>query len=117
MNNKGFTLVELIITLSLIILMGLVITANMSGMFSKEEDKSVEKFKKQLEDAACVLVEDSSYHSRCTSGCTISMNDLIINGLIDEDLKDPRNNIKVKDSTYKVTVEWNNHVKSCVFKE
>ncbi len=117
MKNKGFTLIELIITIALMAMIGVVIASNMSGMFSKEEDKSIDNFKKQLQDAACVLSESNSFKSRCQSGCTITMNDLITNGLIDENLKDPRNNKRVKETTYTVKVQYNNKVKTCTFTE
>lgn len=113
MDNKGFTLVELIVTLVLMTLVGLVIAANMTGMFSKEEDNSINSFKKKLEDAACVLVESNDYRGQDK----ISVSELIENGLVDKDMKDPRTGEKVnKDSSVSVSYNSDN-VKSCVFNE
>ncbi len=117
MNNKGFTLVELIVTIGIMALVGVVIAANMTGMFAKEEDNSVEAFKKQLEDAACILSERATYRNLCQSGCTINASELISNGLIDENIKDPRNNTKIKDGGYQVKITWQNKVKTCKFSE
>ena len=117
MNNKGYTLIELIVTLTLMILVGLVITANMTGMFSKEEDKSIENFKQELEGATCALIESIDYRKRCRSGCIISINELITSGYVDQDMKDPRTGVKVKDGNYSVSVVWNNNVKSCVLND
>lgn len=117
MNKNGFTLIELIVTIGIMALIGLVIGTNMLGMFSKEEDKEYETFKKRIEEAACMYVDmkkDSGYRQQCMSGdCTpITIKELINAGYIEEDLKDP-NTGKNVDGNKKVTVNYSDNEKKC----
>ena len=120
MENKGFTLIELIVTIAIMALIGVVISTNMLGLFSNEEDKKYEEFISQIEDAACIYVEtvwsDSTRtNCRATNNCTVTINQLIQKGYISDDLKDPSTGLLVtsNQNEYKVTVSWVNNVKTC----
>ena len=54
-NKKGFTLIELITTIGLMILVGLVIVTNMSGILSKQNDEEYENFKKKIQALSCIF--------------------------------------------------------------
>ena len=56
MNKKGFTLVELVITIALLGVLGMVIVSNMSGILNKEQDKQYDLFKATLSKAACSYI-------------------------------------------------------------
>lgn len=119
-NNKGFTLIELIATIGIMILIGLVIVNNMTGILSKQHDEEYNSFKKELEDGACIYVEtkwDSSKRSNCktSNNCTVSIDELIKAGFIDENLKNPNNEEEIKNNQdkYKVKVYWTDNVKIC----
>lgn len=119
MNKKGFTLIELIITIAIMALIGIVISTNMLGLFSKQEDKEYEEFVNKIEDAACVYVETeftSTERTNCRNhGCIITMDNLIYSGYISEDLKDPNTGDKIINDLdrYQVKVNWVNNVKTC----
>ena len=119
MKREGFTLVELIVTISIMALIGLMISTNMLGLLSDEEDKDYAAFVEKIEEAACVYVEtvfSDTQRSNCrTNSCTISIDQLISKGYIADDLKDPSNGEKVVDNKdkYKVKVSWINNVKTC----
>lgn len=119
MNNNGFTLAELIVTIAIMALIGIVISTNMLGLFSSEEDKEYVAFVSKIEESACMYVETvftESQRSDCrVNSCTISIEQLIQKGYISEDLKDPLTKNKVIDdkSKYEVKVFWKNNVKTC----
>ena len=52
MDNDGFTLVELIVVISLLALMGVMIGTNMVSVRSKQQQKNYDNYKKTIEDAA-----------------------------------------------------------------
>lgn len=124
MNQKGFSLIELIITIGIMVMIGLVIVSNMTGLFSKNEDKDYENFVKKIEDAACIYIEKNEQKenkSKCRTNsdlavCNIDMNTLIQSGLIEESLKDPNKGIFVKNSSYKVHIHWIDNEKKCELK-
>ena len=117
-NKKGFTLIELITTIGLMILVGLVIVTNMSGILSKQNDEEYENFKKKIQDSACIYVEtrwSTTKRNTCKTGnnCTITLNELITAGLIEDNLKDP-NTGNVIDKNKTVSVKWVNNEKTCI---
>ncbi len=118
-NNKGFTLIELIATIGIMILIGLVIVTNMSGILSKQHDDEYNSFKKELEDGACIYTETvftEEERNNCKKqGCVVSVDNLIKKGYIDENLKDPNTGelITSNKEKYKVNVHWVDHVKTC----
>ena len=119
-NKKGFTLVELIATITIMVLIGLVIANNMTGILSKQNDENYNSFKKELEDGACVYVEtkwDSSKRNTCkqANNCSVSVDELIFGGLIAEDLKDPNTGEEIRNNKdkYRINVRWVDNVKTC----
>ncbi len=123
MKKNGFTLVEIIVTLGIMALIGVVIAGNFSGLFSEQEDKDYEAFVKQIEDSACMYVETAftaNEKSNCRKNtCTITVDKLVGRGYLDEELVDPSTGDKVMEnqSKYKVTVSWPNNVKTCKMNE
>jgi len=120
--KKGFTLVELIITIGLITILGAVIVANMSSTFTNQQEKQFEEFKNTLEKAACTYIElsaASSIKSSCKSSgsCTISLSKLLTEGLIEEkDLLNPKTEEKVPSSKV-VSISYSGGKKTCTYNE
>ncbi len=126
-NNKGFTLIELIVTIGIMILIGMIIVNNMSGLLSEQNDTEYDNFKKNLEESACIYVEtkwDTTKRSSCKSNnnCSISVDELIQEGLIEDNLKDPKETdpndpkkglVTENQNKYKVNVRWVDNVKTC----
>ena len=119
-NNKGFTLIELIVTIGIMILIGMIIVNNMSGLLSEQNDTEYDNFKKNLEESACIYVEtkwDTTKRSSCKSNnnCSITVDELIQEGLIEENLKDPKTEelITNNKNKYNVNVRWVDNVKTC----
>lgn len=115
MNNKGLTMIELIVTIGLMVLIGIVISTNMLGILSDEEDKEYETFVKEIEDSACMYVETAENFDRSgcmKNGCSVSINDLIGKGYLDEELIDPSTGSEVSTDT-EVSINWIAGVKTC----
>ena len=89
--KKGFTLIELIITIALLGLIGTIIATNMTGILDSEQEKEYKKFQKTLTEAACVYVDSNAYlkinGTECSKkdGCLVGVGTILSQGLITED--------------------------------
>jgi prepilin-type N-terminal cleavage/methylation domain-containing protein len=114
MNNKGFTLVELMVTLILIALMATIVLVNMNGLQTKEEDQTYQVYKSKIESSACSYIdlENNSYlRDACMNaqdGCNFSLTKLIEEGLIDGDTKDTYTNKTANEegNAIYVNIKW-----------
>ena len=104
MNKKGFTLIELIVTIALIGFVGIILSINMIKTINDQDDKNEAKAKELVSEAACAY---ASMNSSCDSGCNISGTTLIDDGLIDEKI----NGIEI--SGYNVAVTYVNGERIC----
>ncbi len=122
--KKGFTLIELIITIGLIAAVGTIVVANMSSTLSREQDTQYQMFVKKLENAACTYVELKVFQETygvnqketCkNSSCTIKVKDLLDSGLIEEkDLKDPKIQDYISSNT-SIRISYPGQVKTCTY--
>lgn len=120
-NKKGFTLIELIATIVLITISSTIIVINLQGSSSKEENSLAEKNDKQITDAACNAIDGlnaknivGKSREECkTSGCKITLEKLISNGLVDayttynDSGKDINTFLADKTAVY-VEITWSN---------
>lgn len=116
LDNKknGFTIIELIATITLLAVFSVVVLLNMTGLKTAEDNKNIERFNNHIEEAACSyidMIENTSLRSSCkSSGCNIYLSQLIASdiALVDSDAIDPYTNMKVeseKDCVY-VQISW-----------
>ena len=121
--KKVFTLIELIVVIGLIAILGTVITSNLTGAFSNQQDEQYDFFKEKLENAACTYIdrrEASSKKETCLRDktCTVNLQTLLEFGLLeDSDLVDPRYGTTVSSSKT-VTISYDAEgIKSCSYNE
>ena len=130
MNNKGLTMIELIVTIGLITLIGIVISTNMLGILSNEEDNEYESFVREIEEAACMYIETAndstgtylnariacmnSYNNSGVRGCNVSINKLVEAGYLEDDLVDPSTG-ELIEGTKSVIISWEDDVKHCYY--
>lgn len=111
MNKKGFTLVELLATISILVLMSVIIGVNITSILRSTEDTQENFDKEQIEKAACVYVDSSLNENKCSAksgSCSeITVNDLISGGLLDDSYSD------LGSKTIKIT--WENNEKICSY--
>ena len=89
MNNKGFTLTELLVTLALIVILALVVSNNIISVTRKQETERINNFSANIEKAACLYADlkdiTNLENSICReSNCVVSFNDLIEEDFISE---------------------------------
>lgn len=136
-DNKGFTLIELIVTIGILAMLSLVVGMSITNMIEKQNERNYNEFVKEVEDAACVYAEKLD---RCKSltNCSITFEELLAEGLIDKDLinldvdKNPEKykdlinlNVDKKLKEYTVSdtpneevdVRWENYEKICKYVE
>lgn len=107
MNKKGFTLVELMATIAILVLMSVIIGVNITSILRSTE-KSEEDFnKEQIEKAACVYVDSDEFCPAKDCDDKVTINKLIETGLLDENV--------YKNETGNITVTRNDGLKECKY--
>lgn len=124
MNKKGFTLTELILTIGLLAVLGMVIISNMTGLLEKNKEDNYKTFVETIENAACTFIDlkaaTSEYHmniGNCkSSGCNVKISDLVSEGLLTEkQVISPKTNEDVSSKTVRITYPGNK--KTCKYNE
>lgn len=116
MRRNGFTLIELIAAIAIMVVISVIVTVNLSNISKNNETKRYNEFKQQVADAACVYIDLSqnrTIKSSCYSNCIVNVGTLVTEGLITSDLINPKTEEAI-DQTLNVSVTWNNEgVKTC----
>lgn len=113
MNNKGFTLIEILVVIALIASLGVIVTINLTKTLNDNEENNCNSFIKDVEDAACVYV--GTHKEECTSsGCFISLDKIIKEGLINTEIDACTKEEINKNDTVEVT--FNDGEKICTYK-
>ena len=118
MNKKGFTLVELLATLTILVLMSLVVGVNITSIMESTDDMEETSRNEQIAKAACVFVDSSANtNNKCKvqqeTPCTdIKVVDLTSAGLLGNDIR----KLNVEGSlTGEIKVCYKNNEKICEY--
>lgn len=109
MNQKGFTMVELIAAVSILVIISIIVTISLSKMNEKNSQKRYDEFKETVEKAGCTYIELSvnrDYKESCYPNCNVSVDTLMNEGLISADLINPSTDEVVQATSY-VRISWN----------
>lgn len=101
MNNKGFTLVELI---GIVLVLALIFLVSFPNFVSLSKDTENERYETMVHDL-CLAGESYIYAQGLASDTTVSVSiqDLIEYGVVDKNLKDVKTHQYVKDRTLTFT--------------
>lgn len=120
MNNKGFTLIELVAIVLVIAAIFLVSFPNLLNMSKADEEKKYDNMVENLclagESYIYANVDDFQQLSIVNSTIEISIEELIIYGNVDSDLKNPNTNESVENDTLIFRVLSDNTL-DCNYKE
>lgn len=101
MNKKGFTLVEIIVTIGLLALLGVGIGVSLTKVLKNQDENSYETFIEKVKSASTLYISNNSKlinDLESNKGyILITINDLISNGYLREDLTNPKTGEKIKD--------------------
>lgn len=120
--KKGFTLIEIIITIGLLAIIGTVIVSNLSVTYTRQQEEQYENFKANLEKAACAYIDFNAYASlkstcQANGSCTVTVQDLLEEGIIeDSDLTNPKTQSRIPGTTA-IRITYTNGIKSCEYPE
>lgn len=111
-NKKGFTLVELLSTITIMTLVVTIASINIVKIFDNKKEEEEQTTKEVIEEAACVYIEldkNKVLKESClTNGCFINTNTLIQEGLLNE---------KDVDKQKVIHIRKENNEKKCIVKE
>jgi len=113
MKNKGFTLIELLVVITILSLVGILVSVNFSETLDDTKQKECTAFVNEVEDAACVYVGliDKSIECTRTNCSPIKLEILINEGLIKSEIDACTGNSINKNETVSVTWDSNGEKK------
>lgn len=114
MNNKGFTLIELIITIALLAVISIISFVSINGVIEKNRIENCENLRKSIISAAKEYVSDNRYDSLFVDSVggmkvNITAQKLINNNNLSGKIVNPFNNEEINNAeNVKITIELNN---------
>ena len=140
MNSRGFTLIELIITIALLSMLFSLIATNMVGLQSRQLESNYNNYKMELESAACLFMDSkeaglnnvvavnpdfSAYANKGSAqenkiecirieACYIKSKTLLDYGFLSKDLKNPETGTSVTEGEV-IRIFYLNGEKTCTY--
>ena len=128
LNNKGFTLVEIIAVVAIITILSIILIPNVTKLINEQKGRSVESIKDTVLIAAKQYINDNKYNivfngdviekiNDSNGNLVIAGNEITVSKLIElgyltptkgERIAKPDDKNKCLDDNYGVSVEWNN---------
>ena len=92
MNRKGFTLVELLLTLIILGIISVISYVSITSVIEDSKNKNCLSLKKNIESAVKNYVSDNRYSN--SINVDISLSELVDGGYLSSSIKDPYDNSK-----------------------
>ena len=131
MKKTGFTLIEVMAVLAILAIASIVIVNSLTTSMEKNKENDFNTYIEKITTAACSFIELSP-QTRLSAGansitkedcrlnnCTVSIEDIILTGLIDKDLANPLHKEKTLADyiTISIDIKWDSEVKTCSLDE
>lgn len=108
LNNKGFTLIELIITIALLSVISIISFVSINEVIEKNKIENCENLKKSIISAAKDYVSDNRYNFLDSNDKNIDVDDLIGGSYLNGKIVNPFNNEEINNAdNVKITIELN----------
>lgn len=115
MNNKGFTLIEVIITLSILVVLSLILIPTVNTIIEKQNQNSLKNFVESVESATLNYVKENKWELEwinCVDGNpshSITIKELIISNYLQPNIKNPvtKEEINIEDPNYTIIATYN----------
>ena len=117
MNNKGFTLIEILVVIAILATLGTIVTISFSKTLRETEDKRCNEFKREIASATCAYIGIKRPNSENTipdlnvlcsnsNNCSVKLQYVIEEGLVKSEKNPCDNNGNIEenyDDTISVT--------------
>lgn len=112
MNNKGFTLVELLVTITLIAAVSVTIGLSVSGLLNRNSEKEWKDYKDKIAKAACTYAEIKENKTNAE----VTIETLINEGYLKKNIKNPKTGKAITEYTdHIIEINWVNNERNCEY--
>ena len=105
MNNKGFTLIELIATIALLGVISIISFVSINGVIKKSKVNDCESLVSNIKSAAKEYVSDNRYNFSSNESFSIMADKLINDNYLSSPIVNPFNKEDIDANTIKITIE------------
>lgn len=110
MKNKGFTIVELLVTISLVAIISVAAGVGINEMFSRQRERNYDEYIRTITNAACTYAEVNNIWSNTS----VSINTLLNEGYLSKKLKNPIDNTLITAiGSQEVAINIVNYERKC----
>ena len=133
MNNKGFTLIEIIVVIAILGIIGVVFTVSLTNTLKKTQESECTDFISEVEEAACMYAtlykkdsngniiydRNGNKELNCApnTACSFTVWELYTNGMIDSNVNKCTNNNITSSTTAKVNITYSSGERICTYVE
>ena len=113
MNNKGFTLIELIVTIALLAIILTISFVSITAVINSNKEEQCNNLVNSIKSASEEYVSDNRYNSKFiksvkNKSITIDGSYLVNNNYLNGSIVNPFNNKEIDASSIKLTITLNN---------
>ncbi len=105
MNKKGFTIVELLVTVAILAIISTISVVSITSLINKNKEKNYEILKNTIIEASKEYVADNRYK---TIESSITAKYLLENNYITSSLTDPKTGQNLDLESIKITITYQN---------